>query len=120
MRMYNVCLDEDSNLIIDADEVENYKDRGFVRVGDDGAASIVDIDDTDRMVGLLEGHLVEVGQEQAFYEATDKLKHLCNTVSGVLVNWAIEYDDNLMYIMGNETEILEWLNRPYDESEFPA
>lgn len=54
-----------------------------------------------------------------FMDLVEDMKKMQANLGGVLVTWAVEYDNNVALIYcGTTEEINEWLHRPYDESEF--
>lgn len=124
-RIHNVWLDEDGNVELDAVELKDFKYAMYLNVGysqsvctiiepadlEDQIAEFIDSADID--------YLAETNQEQNLHTYLAELRTIYAQCGGVLITWALEYDNNISVIYGaTNEEITNWLTRLIDDEEF--
>jgi hypothetical protein len=125
MKFYNVCIDEDSHAIIDnGDDITKYNYRGYI--SENGMCGCVELTDLQQNFNEIVNDDSFLQEDEEGQQELEKLNNgfnellkLYNEFGGVLLTWAVEYDQNWLLIYDTtEEEVVNWLNRIVDKSEF--
>lgn len=125
MKFYNVGIDEDSRACIDiGDDITKFEYRGHI--GEQGMCGCHDLvelpqnfEDIVNEDIFLQNDKQGKKERKTLVEHFDKLLSLYNEHGGILLTWAVEYDQNWLLIYDcTVEEFKEWYNREIDESEF--